>query len=583
MRYLFRYIRPYRVFILLTFLLKFVSSVVELFLPRLMAYIIDVAVPAARAAIDAGGSIREGYLDILGCGGVMLACALVALFGNMLANGMAAKSSAEITRNIRRDLFRKTAELAPADVDRLTTPSLISRLTSDSYYINELLGMTQRMGVRAPILLFGGLLLTLSLDGYLTLVLAAALPLIFLTVTVITKRSIPIYREEQEDLDTLTRIVRENASGVRVIRALSKTEHEEARFCRASEALSAKEKQAGRLMSLSSPITSLILNLGFCAVLLVGARRVSAGETEPGAVLAFLTYFTLILNATIGISRIFVRWSRGFASAARIREVLTTEQALPISEREPAGTDAHILFDDVTFSYNGVEPNLSHVSFSLGRGQSLGIIGATGSGKSTLLALLERFYDPDEGRICIDGVDIRSLSREELASKFGAVFQNDFILGTDVGENVSFFRDVGEEAVSRALRDAQAEDFVMADPEGLRRPVTARGSNLSGGQKQRLLVARALADDPEILLLDDASSALDYATDVRMRRAIRASHGNTTTVIVAQRVSTVRSCDLILVLDDGAVVGRGSHSELLATCPIYRSIAEVQMGGEGDA
>jgi ATP-binding cassette subfamily B protein len=582
MKKLFKYILPYRMMISFTLILKLVAAIAELFLPKIMAFIIDELVPAERAAIEAGGSASAGVRHIVLYGLVMLAFALLALVGNIVANCLATRSAAEITQRIRADLFRKTTALSARQVDRMTVSSLISRLTSDSYYVNEVLAMTQRMGIRAPVLLVGGLLLTLTLDPVLTLVLAAVLPLIVLVVTLVTKRSIPIYKDEQETLDEMVRVVQENAAGVRVIKALSKTEHEKERFCLVSGELSKRERRAGRLMSLTNPLTSLILNLGFCVVLVVGAYRVASGDAKSGMILAFLTYFTIILNAMLGITRIFVRWSRGIASAGRIGEVLAEEEDMPVIPSEPVKTDDHITFENVSFSYNRIETNLDNLSFSLGRGQTLGIIGATGSGKSTLISLLVRFYDADSGTIRIDGRDIRSIPVAELRSKLGVVFQNDFLVGTDIRENIDFYRGRSDREIEEAAAAAQASEFIEASEEGYARPVTSRGTNLSGGQKQRLLVARALAGDPEILILDDSSSALDYKTDMLMRRAIRERNRDTTTIIVAQRVSAIRHADLILVLDDGRVIGRGTHDELMRNCEIYRSIGKMQMGGEAD-
>lgn len=582
MKRLLTYIRPYSWFITLTVFIKFLATLVELFLPKLMAEIIDNVVPAEREAIANGGSTADGIKTILWYSLAMIACAFLALAGNMIANGMASKSSADITRNVRRDLFRRTTALSARQVDRFTVSSLISRLTSDSYHINEVLAMTQRMGIRAPILLIGGMMMTMTLDPILTLVLVATLPLIIFTVAFVTWRSIPIYKSEQETLDEMVRVVQENAGGVRVIKALSKSDYEKERFCGVSAELSRKERRAGKLMATSNPLTSLILNLGFCVVLVVGAYRVSAGKTEPGSILAFLTYFTIILNAMMSVTRIFVRWSRGLASAQRISEVLESKEDMPILELPAQDEDAHIVFDGVSFSYNGVETNLEDLSFSLGRGETLGIIGATGSGKSTLISLLVRFYDPDSGSIRIGGRDVRSIPTDELRAKFGVVFQNDFIVGTDIRENVDFYRGLSDESLDTAAKDAQAAEFIEAAENKWARTVTSRGTNLSGGQKQRLLVARALAAKPEILILDDSSSALDYKTDMQMRRAIREHHGKTTTVIVAQRVSAIKHANQILVLDDGVVVGRGTHETLMRDSEIYRSIAEVQMGGEVD-
>ena len=562
-----RYLRPHWGYIFLTMAIKLLATGMELFIPDLMEVILDEKVPA--------GELSQIYIY----GGLMLLCAAACLGGNILANRMSAVSSGRITRAIRHDLFWRLETLSARQMDRLTVPSAESRLTSDTYNINQLLARFQRIGVRAPILLVGGVFMTMRMDAPLALVLLCLLPIIAVVVYFVTKTSVPLYTRQQSVLDSVVRVVQENITGIRVIKALSKTEYEKERFHGVNEELAAVDQKAGIITAITNPTASLTLNLGLTLVVVVGAFRVNSGACLSGVVVAFLQYFTMILNAMLGITRIFVMWSKGEASAKRVAQVLAEPEdltAFPPEETE--GNPAHIEFRDVCFSYTGVGENISHLSFRLERGQTLGILGPTGSGKSTILALLLRQYDPDSGEILIDGRDIRTIPYEKLREKFGVAFQNDFITEGTVAGNIRFFRDLPEEALTRAAEDAQAMEFIRAKESGMDAEVMVRGNNLSGGQKQRLLIARALAGDPEILILDDASSALDYATDARLRRCLREHYRDTTTLLVAQRVSALRHADQILVLSDGVVIGSGRHEELMRSCQEYRLIAQTQMG-----
>ena len=450
------------------------------------------------------------------------------------------------------------------------------------------------MGVRAPFFLIGGIISTMTLDPVLTLVLIAMLPIIAIVVYFVTKISVPIYTHCQQILDRLVRTVQENATGVRVIKALGKGEHERKRFDKVNSELADEDKRAGIIMAVTNPVSTVVLNLGLTLVVIVGARRVNSGLTQPGTIIAFLSYFTIILNAMLSITRIFVICSKGAASAKRIESVLLSEDDMPLVETEQDLRDnpPHIEFRHVTFRYNRkkqqdgaegakdyLENDLEDIDFTLERGQTLGIIGATGSGKSTIINMLIRFYDPDEGQVLVDGRDVRSIPREEFCGKFGMAFQNDFIMANSIYENISFGRDLSVEQVNRAIVLAQAQSMLDELPEKLDYKLTARGTNISGGQKQRMLIARAVAANPEILILDDSSSALDYKTDANLRKALHTSLPNTTTVIIAQRISSIMNADLILVLDNGRIIGRGKHDELVQTCSEYRLIAETQMGG----
>lgn len=569
MKKIFPYIKPFAGYILLTLCIKIAASSADLLIPYFMEYIISQGAE--------NGDVSKIYLY----GGLMILFAIIGLSLNVLANRMSAVSGGKITKAIRHDLFSKIMHLSARQMDSVTVSSAESRLTSDTYNINQFLARIQRMGVRAPILLVGGIAMMLIIDAGLALIPIALLPIIALITYFVTKHSIPLYTKQQTILDRVVRTVQENITGVRVIKALSKTEHEKKRFDVVNSELNDVGEKAGTITAITMPASSLVLNLGLTIVVLLGAIRVNGGDTEPSVIVAFLQYFTLILNAMMGVTRIFVMWSKAEASAQRVADILQLPEDQTLMD---AGiiedSPAHIEFRDVTFSYTGRGDNISHLSFRLEKGQTLGILGPTGSGKSTILSLLMRLYDVDAGQILIDGQDIRSIPPKQLTKKFGIVFQNDFITEGDIAHNIRFFRDIPEEDIMRSALHAQAESILAEKEAGLASNVAVRGNNLSGGQKQRLLIARALAADPEILILDDASSALDYHTDSMLRKALRENYRNTTTVLVAQRVSSLRHADLILVLSDGQVIGSGTHNDLIESCEEYRIIAHTQMGAQ---
>ena len=559
-----KYIRPYTLFIVLTMVIKLSGAVLELFIPYFMELLL-------------GGD--GGEKAIIGYGLAMLLCAAGCLVANIVANRMSAQSSGKITLTLRHDLFGKLQSLSARQLDELTVSSAQSRLTSDTYNFNQMLARVQRLGIRAPILLIGGIVMMLTMDAGLALVLIALLPVIVLIVWFVTKTSIPLYTKQQGVLDQVVRVVQENITGIRVIKALSKTAYEKARFHEVNEDLTRVDQKAGSVTAITNPAASLVLNIGLTLVVLVGAYRVNQGASDPEVIVAFLQYFVMILNAMLGVTRIFVMWSKAEASARRIAQVLELPEDLRVEKGSAAEKNApHIEFRNVTFSYTGVGTNLKDLSFRLEKGQTLGILGATGSGKSTILNLLMGIYYPDEGEILIDGHNIRTIPRKRLRSLFGVVFQNDFVTEGTIAENIRFFRDLSDGDLRRAAEDAQAASFIAEKEGHMEAEVAVRGNNLSGGQKQRLLIARALAAKPDILVLDDASSALDYATDAKLRHALNRGYGDTTTVLVAQRVSSLRHADLILVLSDGQVIGSGNHEELMESCEEYRVIAQTQMG-----
>lgn len=564
-----KYIAPHMWMILLTLLIKFVATIMDLFIPRLMEILIDRKT----------GEVSQ----VLLLGGGMLLCAALGAGGNVLANRISSFTAGKITRKLRHDLYQKLQNLSSRQMDAVTVPSAESRLTSDTYNVNQLLSRIQRMGIRAPILLIGGIFMMLSMDTVLSLVLIALLPPISLIVYFVTKKTVPLFTQVQEIQDEVVQVCQENITGIRVIKALSKTEYEKARFNEVNQRHSATALKAGNINNLTNPLTNTVLYLGLTLVVVVGASRVNAGHMESGVIVAFLQYFTMILNATLGITRVFIMWSKGEASAHRISDILELPADMTILPPEaPEQAAPHIEFRDVTFSYTGVGANVENISFRLSHGQTLGILGPTGSGKSTILNLLLRLYDPDQGQVLIDGEDVRAIEYDTFRKKFGVVFQNDFVARGTIGENIAFFRDIDPEALDAAADHAQAA-FIGEKEGGMDAEVVSRGNNLSGGQKQRLLIARALALNPEILVLDDASSALDYHTDAMLRKALREHYRHTTTVLVAQRVSSLRHADLILVLNDGQVIGAGNHQQLMASCEEYRHIANTQMGDGKEA
>lgn len=563
-----KYLRKFIGTMLLGLAIKIFGTLMDLVLPYILAHIVDNVVP------------KEDRNAIFLWGGFMILCSVFALVTNIIANRIASRVARDTTKSLRHDLFTKVMYLSSERLDKLTIPSLESRLTSDTFQIHRVVGMMQRLGVRAPILLIGGVFLTFFLDPVLTLIMVATLPFIGVTVFLVSKKGIPMFTDVQKGVDSMTRVVRENAQGVRVVKALSKTDYERRHFDKANRDLVRLEKKASLTMALTNPLMTLFLNIGLAAVILVGALRVRAELCEPGVIIAFMSYFTIVTNAMLTITRIFTMMSRGTASANRIGEVLDLEPDLPVmAEAKGTDKDGYLVFENINFSYNKVKNNLTNINFSLPRGGTLGIIGSTGSGKSTLIQLIMRYYDPDSGSIFIEGKDIRSYEPSELHSKIGIVRQNDFLYNDTIEENIRFGRDISTEDVIKAAKIAQADGFISEMEDGYSHVLTAKGTNVSGGQKQRLLIARALASSPSLLILDDSSSALDYKTDATLRRAINENYSETTTVIVAQRVSSIMNSDLILVLENGAVIASGKHEDLLENCEVYKEISDSQLGG----
>lgn len=567
------YLKPYYSRMLVGFLIKFSGTIMDLCLPWILAYMIDNVIPQKNKTI------------IFQWGLVMLACSILALVFNIIANRMASKVARDTTERIRHDLFEKIMYLSNKQTDFFTKPSLISRLTSDTYYIHQMLGRMQRLGIRAPILLTGGIIITLTLDPVLTLVLILVLPFLVIIITKISKRSIPMYAKLQESTDQFVRLVREDIAGIRVIKALSKTNYEREKFDDVNKEVVGREKKAGMTMAVVDPLMNLLMNIGLVIVIIAGAYRVNQGTSEVGKILAFMTYFTIILNAMMSISKMFVILSKSFASANRINSILDAKEDLTImpseeKEREEKQEQPFfaISFEHVSFSYDETENNLNDISFSLKKGETLGIIGETGSGKTTIVNLLMRFYDVQKGTILINGRNIKTMDLKELRRLFGVVFQNDTLFEDSIAENIRLGRPLSEKEMEDAIFYAQAKEFVDQKEGGYFEHLNIKGANLSSGQKQRILIARALASHPDILILDDSSSALDYKTDASLRKELKTHFKDTTTIIIAQRISSIMHADHILVLEDGNCIGYGTHEELMQISSIYQEISQSQMG-----
>lgn len=567
MKRILLYLKPFRFRMLVGFTIKVTGTMAELILPYILTYILEDVI----TELNVGKVIANGA--------VMVFFAVVACLGNIIANRMAARVTTNFSKAMRKELFEKTLYLSSADTDAFTIPSLESRITTDTYNVHNFIGMMQRMGVRAPILLLGGISLTLVMDSALALVMIATLPIIFVTVYGISRKGVPLYTRVQKSVDSMVRVAREDMQGIRVIKALSKNEHENRRYDKVNAELSKQERYAGTVMGIVNPSMTLLMNLGIAAVVAVAALRVDKGLSSPATVIAFMQYFTLISMAMMSLSRMFVMYTKCAASANRIAEVLDAPDKFDVVEDNARDNGIHISFDSVSFSYLGKKNNIQNISLSLRKGERLGIIGATGSGKSTFIKLLLRFYEPDSGEIRINGKNIKSYSREQLTAMFGVALQNDFIYADTIEENIRFGRDISKEDIIKAAQTAQAHDFITAKSEGYAHMLSSKGTNLSGGQRQRVLIARALASNPEILILDDSSSALDYKTDANLRKALDENMADSTVITVAQRVSSVKNCDYILVIEDGCVIGQGKHEYLLENCDEYREISESQMGG----
>ncbi|MCD5309456.1 ABC transporter ATP-binding protein [Kineosporia babensis] len=562
-------LRPYSQAIGWVVLFQLIQTVATLYLPTLNADIIDQGVVTGDT----------GY--ILRVGGAMLGVSLIQIFALAAAVYFGARTAAALGRDVRGALFARVQSFSAREVGQFGTPTLITRTTNDVQQVQMLVLMTLTFMVSAPIMSIGGIFLALRLDVPLSGSVAIAVPALGVAVTLIIVRMRPLFRLTQERLDRINQVLREQIAGIRVIRAFVRDERERARFERANTDLFDVSLAIGRLLALMFPVVMLVLNLSSVAVLWWGGHRIDAGQLEVGELTAFLSYLMQILLSVMMATFMFMMVPRAEVSAERIEEVLGTETSVvPPAQPKPTGAlHGRLDLRNVSFRYPGAErPVVEALDLSALPGQTTAIIGSTGSGKTTLLNLVPRLFDATEGEVLVDGVSVRDLAPERLAEAVALVPQKPYLFTGTVASNLRYGRpEATDEELWHALEVAQAKDFVSKMPEGLQTPIAQGGTNVSGGQRQRLSIARALVRRPEIYLFDDSFSALDYATDAALRAALATETGDSTVLIVAQRVSTIRGADQIVVLDAGRIVGVGKHRELMARNETYREIVLSQL------
>ncbi len=566
------YLRPYQGLVSVLVGLQLVGTIASLYLPSLNGRIIDQGV----AVGDTGFILRTG--------GWMLAVSLVQIAATVWATYLGARSAAGLGRDLRADVFARVGDFSAQEVSRFGAPTLISRTTNDVTQVQQVVFMGAAMMVSAPIMMVGGIIMALREDVGLSWLVGVAVPLLALSVALVIRRMIPQFRIMQESVDWVNRVLREQITGIRVVRAFVREDHERARFAEANTQYTGTALAVGRLMAMVFPIVMLIFNASTVAVLWFGSHRVAGGQMQIGELTAFMSYLMQILMSVMMATFMSMMIPRATVSAGRIAEVLDTDSTVVPPTRPvaiPRG-GASIELRDVTFAYPGADvPVLQGVSLIAEPGRTTAIIGSTGAGKSTLLSLIPRLYDVTGGQVLIGGVDVRAAALEDVWGRIGLVPQKPYLFTGTVASNLRYGdADATDDELWEALRIAQAEGFVRAMPKGLDSPIVQGGTNVSGGQRQRLAIARALVAKPEVFLFDDSFSALDLSTDARLRSALKPVTRHTAVVVVAQRVSTIVDADQIVVLDDGLVVGAGTHDELLATCATYVEIVQSQQSAQ---
>lgn len=553
-------------------ILVLLQSLSELYLPTLMSDIVDK------------GVVTGDTHYIWKIGGFMLLVAAGGMVCSVTASFFSAKVASGFGKSLRRKLFAHVGDFSLHEFDKIGTASLITRTTNDITQVQQVFVMILRMMVMAPMMCIGGLIMALSKDAKLTLVLAVSLPILIIAIVIIAKSGIPLFKAMQVKLDTLNRVLRENLTGIRVIRSFNKVAHEKKRFDTANLDLTNTAIKVNKIMAAMMPIMMMVLNLTSVAIVWFGGIRISNGHMEVGDMMAFIQYAMQIMFSFIMLSMMFVMVPRASVSAARINEVLETIADIkdPTEAATTDGKKGLVEFENVSFSYPGAEmPAISDISFSMRPGEVTAIIGGTGSGKSTLINLIPRFYDVESGRVLVDGVDVRKMKQEELREKIGFVPQMAVLFTGSIAENIRFGNEhATDEEVQHAAKIAQATEFITNMPDGYNSVIAQGGTNVSGGQKQRLSIARALVRKPEIYIFDDSFSALDFKTDAKLRAALKEETVESTVLIVAQRVSTIIDADQIIVLDNGEIAGIGKHRELLETNEVYREIVMSQLSEE---
>ncbi len=565
---LFRYLKPYWVQCIVGPLFKLAEAVLELYMPFLLAQVIDRGIATGDYTY-----VRRMAFVLVGIVAIGLGMALVCQY-------LASKISQGFGTTLRNELFAKIMAFSHSDTDRFGAPTLVNRLTNDVNQLQFMVAMLIRLVIRAPFLCVGGMIMAFVLDWRLALIIVAVIPLFILTMTLIMKKSVPLYKRVQTHFDGMSRIIRENMSGVRVIRAFGKTQQENDRFAGELDEFTAASVRVAKVSILLNPITQLIMNAAILLILAVtGVTAHNDGDVSTGTIVALINYANQILAALIVVSNLVVTFTKAYASANRVAEVLSIDTAVASGNLTyaPVSGVPQIEFRSVFFTYGDGENELEDISFTVQRGETVGIIGTTGAGKTTLINLLMRFYDVSSGEIRINGHDIRDYDLSSLRGAVAAVPQKVQLFSGTVEQNIRWGKpDATDEQVVRAARAAQADGFITAKPEGYQAQIERGGVNFSGGQRQRLAIARALVRDFDILVLDDSSSALDYSTDAAIRSAIREEYAGKTLIIVSQRVNSIMNADKILVLDNGRLVAEGTHESLLRTSDFYHEICASQ-------
>lgn len=567
------FLRPYRYMVIMTMLLVLLQSMANLYLPTLMANIVNE------------GVVKENIAYIWRVGGLMLFVSAASVIMSIGASYLASRAASGFGLRIRSRVFSHVERFSLQEFDRFGTSSLITRTTNDITQVQQVLVMMLRMLVMAPMMCIGGIMMAVAMDAQLSIVIITVTPILGLTIYVVGAKGIPYFRAMQTKIDKLNLVLRESLTGIRVIRAFNQTDHERKKFDEANHDLTLTAIKANQIMAAMMPMMMLLMNVTSIAIIWFGGLRISAGQMQVGNLMAFLQYAMQILFSLMFASMLFSMVPRASASALRIHEVLSTDPI--ILDREAAvsmetETRGGVRFDQVRFRYPGAEnPALSHISFEALPGRVTAIIGGTGSGKTTLVSLIPRFFDVESGSVSVGGTDVRDLSQETLRAKIGFVSQKALLFSGTVADNIRFGKEEAtDEEVRHAADIAQACGFIDEWKDGFDAVISQGGLNLSGGQKQRLSIARALVRKPEVYIFDDSFSALDFKTDAKLRAALKKETQDSTVIIVAQRVSTVMNADQIIVLEEGGIVGIGTHMELMETCGVYREIVTSQLAGE---
>ncbi len=566
MKLLRYYCKPHLFQILLTMILKIIATGFTLFLPWAFTYLVNVIVPL------------NSNDELLLWGAIMITAAIAIMVLSLWSTHLSVKFGVDISKEMREDVFKQSCGMDCEKIDKFGISSVVSRLTTDIASIQTFIAKIMTKGTTTILTFVGSMLSVSILDFKLAIIMFAIVPLIGITVYFTTKIGFKRFKETKKVNDSLVKVIRENVIGIRVVRSLSSFGRESANFDKVNDLLKKKNIQASIVNAIGTPAMRLWVNLGMVATLLAGAYFVSGSESNVASIIAFMSYFTMVLTSLIGIGQLFTMYSKCAAAASRISEVLNTKSRAYSDASVTPKNDNFIEFKNVSFSYGDNVKVLKNISFSLKKGETLGIIGSTGSGKSTVVSLILRLYEPDSGEIFLEGKPINFYSKENLYKKFGVVFQSDIIFADSVKENIIFGRSISDDQVKFASSCAQAKMYVDKLKDGYNALINIRGQNMSGGEKQRVLISRALAGNPEVLVLDDATNALDYKTDANLRIALSKAYEGTTKIFVSQRVATIINANKIIVLDKGEIIAQGNHNKLTKICDIYSKISKAQLG-----